>query len=120
MASITKPPTAPTQLHDIKSPSFQKLSRLNLGKSVPYYGVSRVRAVKIAYDGGSGRVGTDQAVYGPDLLKQPVLVSLPDDGKEYERDDDGSHPQGVDWEDQILCDTAPLVGFARMILHSGK
>lgn len=26
----------------------------------------------------------------------------------------------VDWEDQILEDTVPLVGFVRMILHSGK
>ena len=26
----------------------------------------------------------------------------------------------VDWEDLILEDTVPLVGFVRMILHSGK
>lgn len=26
----------------------------------------------------------------------------------------------LDWEDQILEDTVPLVGFVRMILHSGK
>ncbi|XP_042014292.1 uncharacterized protein LOC121762474 [Salvia splendens] len=26
----------------------------------------------------------------------------------------------MDWEDQILEDTVPLVGFVRMILHSGK
>lgn len=26
----------------------------------------------------------------------------------------------VDWEDQILEDTVPLVGFARMVLHSGR
>ncbi|KAF9606367.1 hypothetical protein IFM89_023777 [Coptis chinensis] len=26
----------------------------------------------------------------------------------------------VDWEDQILEDTVPLVGFVRMLLHSGK
>lgn len=26
----------------------------------------------------------------------------------------------VDWEDRILEDTVPLVGFVRMILHSGK
>ncbi|GAA0170683.1 hypothetical protein LIER_24893 [Lithospermum erythrorhizon] len=26
----------------------------------------------------------------------------------------------VDWEDKILEDTVPLVGFVRMILHSGK
>ena len=26
----------------------------------------------------------------------------------------------MDWEDQILQDTVPLVSFVRMILHSGK
>ena len=26
----------------------------------------------------------------------------------------------VDWEDQILEDTVPLAGYARMIIHSGK
>ncbi|KAI3439723.1 uncharacterized protein J3R85_004575 [Psidium guajava] len=26
----------------------------------------------------------------------------------------------VDWEDKILEDTVPLVGFVRMILHSGR
>ncbi|CAL1396060.1 unnamed protein product [Linum trigynum] len=35
---------------------------------------------------------------------------------EEEEDDD----EWVDWEDQILEDTVPLVGFVRMILHSGK
>lgn len=35
---------------------------------------------------------------------------------EYDDDDD----KYVDWEDQILEDTVPLVGFVRMILHSGQ
>lgn len=29
-------------------------------------------------------------------------------------------PEGCNWEDMILEDTVPLVGFVRMILHSGK
>ena len=32
----------------------------------------------------------------------------------------GGEESWVDWEDQILEDTVPLVGFVRMILHSGK
>ncbi|KAL3634210.1 hypothetical protein CASFOL_021264 [Castilleja foliolosa] len=56
---------------------------------------------------------------GADLLRKPV-VSSPSDGE----DDDESEKKGggtwVDWEDQILQDTVPLVGFVRMILHSGK
>ncbi|KAK7410037.1 hypothetical protein VNO78_00513 [Psophocarpus tetragonolobus] len=35
----------------------------------------------------------------------------------FEDDDDD---KWVDWEDQILEDTVPLVGFVRMILHSGQ
>lgn len=32
----------------------------------------------------------------------------------------GPQREWVDWEDLILEDTVPLVGFVRMILHSGK
>lgn len=32
----------------------------------------------------------------------------------------GPGREWVDWEDLILEDTVPLVGFVRMILHSGK
>ena len=32
----------------------------------------------------------------------------------------GPEREWVDWEDLILEDTVPLVGFVRMILHSGK
>ena len=43
---------------------------------------------------------------------------------ESEIEDDGGMDRGgeawVDWEDRILEDTVPLVGFVRMILHSGK
>ncbi|KAK4778769.1 hypothetical protein SAY86_006297 [Trapa natans] len=39
-----------------------------------------------------------------------------EDEAEYEEEED----DGVDWEDKILEETAPLVGFARMILHSGR
>jgi len=42
-------------------------------------------------------------------------------------EEEGVHARGkaperewVDWEDLILEDTVPLVGFVRMILHSGK
>ncbi|GAB4852173.1 hypothetical protein Ancab_016363 [Ancistrocladus abbreviatus] len=45
-------------------------------------------------------------------------------GTAYESSGDGGGGRGrerwIDWEDQILQDTVPLVGFVRMILHSGK
>ncbi|XP_021726657.1 protein DCL, chloroplastic-like [Chenopodium quinoa] len=69
--------------------------------------------------------------YGPDLLRKPV-VSPPSHAENsvenhtenlegensFERVAD--RESWVDWEDQILEDTVPLVGFVRMILHSGK
>lgn len=68
-----------------------------------------------------------QESYGPDLLRKPVISAPPHDensdedlerGSNYERV--GDTKRCVDWEDKILEDTVPLVGFVRMILHSGK
>ncbi|XP_034692445.1 protein DCL homolog, chloroplastic-like [Vitis riparia] len=70
-----------------------------------------VPALKTASDGS-------QEVYGPDLLRKPH-VSAPDDEGDRKRTK-RKGGEWVDWEDQILEDTVPLVGFVRMILHSGK
>lgn len=84
--------------------------------------------VKTGSDGG-GAVGSSQE-RGADLLRKPVAPSPAandeeDLAPEYSDDDGGEKKGGdgdtwVDWEDQILEDTVPLVGFVRMILHSGK
>ncbi|XP_052188423.1 protein DCL, chloroplastic-like [Diospyros lotus] len=62
-----------------------------------------------------------------DLLRKPLVKESVKgrSGVFYEDEDDESGGKGegegwVDWEDQILEDTVPLVGFVRMILHSGK
>ncbi|KAG8654767.1 hypothetical protein MANES_05G174300v8 [Manihot esculenta] len=64
-----------------------------------------------------------------DGLRKPTVPPGKDlDGiSEDEDDGDGKRnykekeeEEWVDWEDQILEDTVPLVGFVRMILHSGK
>ncbi|XP_076921569.1 protein DCL, chloroplastic-like [Bidens hawaiensis] len=63
-----------------------------------------------ASSGGGGSDG--------DLLRKPAV-----EVKEDSDDDDGEKRREdgwIDWEDQILEDTVPLVGFVRMILHSGK
>ncbi|KAF5747044.1 putative DCL protein chloroplast precursor [Tripterygium wilfordii] len=67
---------------------------------------------------------------GSDVLRKPVSrppVKESEIPEEEEEDDLGSKDEEiqeddelVDWEDQILADTVPLVGFVRMILHSGK
>ncbi|KAM0904264.1 hypothetical protein ACQ4PT_018144 [Festuca glaucescens] len=48
-------------------------------------------------------------------LGSPVQDEAPDEGRRR-----GPEREWVDWEDLILEDTVPLVGFVRMILHSGK
>ncbi|KAJ9186745.1 hypothetical protein P3X46_002285 [Hevea brasiliensis] len=66
---------------------------------------------------------------GSDGLRKPIVPPGKDLGgiSEDEDDSDGKRnykekeeEEWVDWEDQILEDTVPLVGFVRMILHSGK
>ncbi|KAH1252470.1 Protein DCL, chloroplastic [Glycine max] len=58
---------------------------------------------------------------GDDLRGKPLLSQGIGKGileeHAFEDDDDD---KWVDWEDQILEDTVPLVGFVRMILHSGQ
>lgn len=64
-------------------------------------------------------------------MSSPVPIADSDGGDEAEREGEGEGKKTkrakakagdawVDWEDQILEDTVPLVGFVRMILHSGK
>lgn len=48
-------------------------------------------------------------------LGSPVEDEPPEEGRRK-----GPEREWVDWEDLILEDTVPLVGFVRMILHSGK
>lgn len=89
---------------------------------------ARLRAVKARSNGG-GAVESSQE-RGADLLRKPVAPSPAasneeESAPEYSDDDESEKKGGdgdtwVDWEDQILEDTVPLVGFVRMILHSGK
>ncbi|KAG5018368.1 hypothetical protein JHK87_014223 [Glycine soja] len=52
---------------------------------------------------------------GGDNLRGKPLVP-----QAFEEEDDDDDNKWVDWEDLILEDTVPLVGFVRMILHSGQ
>ncbi|XP_058097160.1 protein DCL, chloroplastic [Magnolia sinica] len=63
----------------------------------------------------------------PSLLRKPSISSstgfsqISDVDEEPAAGDGGKKDdEWVDWEDQILEETVPLVGFVRMILHSGK
>ncbi|CAI9765848.1 unnamed protein product [Fraxinus pennsylvanica] len=62
---------------------------------------------------GVVRCGEDSQSY--------AFGELANDDSDYETEKkSGDGATWVDWEDQILEDTVPLVGFVRMILHSGK
>uniref|UniRef100_A0A7N0VJS2 DCL protein n=1 Tax=Kalanchoe fedtschenkoi TaxID=63787 RepID=A0A7N0VJS2_KALFE len=126
MASIFR---ASTQLVHF----YRESSSLSLSSTFFHFPCSldyRVRSLRTAPDGA--RVGS-QDVYGQDLLRKPVVTNLGVDGEDESEDEDeeeakvgnsdgggGGSEKWVDWEDQILEETAPLVGFVRMILHSNK
>lgn len=67
---------------------------------------------------------------GDNLLRKPLLsqrkgvLEEQQDGYSYEEEeeeeDTTEEDLWVDWEDQILEDTVPLVAFVRTILHSGQ
>ncbi|KAI3758937.1 hypothetical protein L6452_06510 [Arctium lappa] len=79
----------------------------------------------------SGGGSSQQDYRAADLLRKPVVevkeedaIGSSKDNEDSDYEDDGGKRREedgwVDWEDQILEDTVPLVGFVRMILHSGK
>ncbi|KAL5558843.1 hypothetical protein UlMin_035054 [Ulmus minor] len=128
MASIVKPPP-------LLNPHRYSLSphHCPLTLSFPFFKASsfhvRLCALKTGPDGG-GRIGS-QEVLGPGLLRKPVvaprkeLARIEEEEEESERkgnsfEEEEEEDNGVDWEDKILEDTVPLVGFVRMILHSDK
>ncbi|KAL6215487.1 hypothetical protein ACLB2K_014917 [Fragaria x ananassa] len=107
MASLSKPPLL---VHNHLTASSHALigpATLSFSKTT-----SLLRPRLCALKTGAGRHEAD----GPELLRKPVVKDL--DGNSEE--DEGEDGKWVDWEDKILEDTVPLVGFVRMILHSGK
>ncbi|KAL6954951.1 hypothetical protein U1Q18_005640 [Sarracenia purpurea var. burkii] len=89
-------------------------------------------ALKTRSTGAGIRSSGEDSDTAADLLRKPVISPAVDESSRESSgvsDDDGggggdNEGRGregwVDWEDQILEDTVPLVGFVRMILHSGK
>ncbi|KAL8217693.1 hypothetical protein R6Q57_021066 [Mikania cordata] len=113
--------------------NFQHLCSTNPSiVSFPYRFCSahpwRFGSLKTSSGGGSSQ--QDGTAYGAaDLLRKPVvevkdeaITSSKDEDSGYEDDGEMRREEDgwIDWEDQILEDTVPLVGFVRMILHSSK
>lgn len=122
MASISKPlprvqlPLNPVPLHLLPvSLSFHSFPATTSFPSASF--PRRLCAVRTGPDG-----------YGSELLRRPIVAQEKDLGgvSEEEEESEGKEEyedeeedKWVDWEDRILEDTVPLVGFVRMILHSG-
>ncbi|XP_047323462.1 protein DCL, chloroplastic-like [Impatiens glandulifera] len=64
--------------------------------------------------------GSSNFLRKPALSESVKQVRPGKDVEEYGDKGEEEEEGWVDWEDQILEDTVPLVGFARMVLHSGK
>ncbi|CAK9317152.1 unnamed protein product [Citrullus colocynthis] len=125
MASILKPPPF-VPFHSL-NPNFFNSSPVIL--CFPTHQMTSfhpsTRALKTGPEGGRIRSHEE---YSSDLLRKPVVPpakdlagpSEDDDSSEESENDDEEEEEWVDWEDKILEDTVPLVGFVRMVLHSGK
>ncbi|XVF39931.1 hypothetical protein PTKIN_Ptkin01aG0072200 [Pterospermum kingtungense] len=120
MASILKPPPPSFHSNSILTPISSPVIL-----SSPFHQTTslRVRFRALKTGSGGGRIGSQES-YGSDLLRKPSLSTAKVRGgiSEEEEGSVGKRNIGewVDWEDMILEDTVPLVGFVRMILHSGK
>ncbi|GAU42197.1 hypothetical protein TSUD_305420 [Trifolium subterraneum] len=109
--------------HFFKTPFSFRSSRLIL--SIPFYSTttplfhSRFSSSLKASSSSSSSSEADKSV----LSQGKRIVEEKNYGYDEEEDsaeDDEEEDKWVDWEDQILEDTVPLVGFVRMILHSGQ
>ncbi|XP_027095204.1 protein DCL, chloroplastic [Coffea arabica] len=91
----------------------------------PYNRSQLRRYAAVRTTSSEGR-GSDS--FGAELLRKPVVSpAVVSEGEDSVVEEDDKYRSGgeeveawVDWEDQILQDTVPLVNFVRMILHSGK
>lgn len=75
-----------------------------------------------------GWAGNDRGVHKLELLRKPVTTpsveysgGIESTGKRHYDESEEIYREGrVDWEHKILEETYPLVGLARVILHSGR
>lgn len=110
---------SPISHHLLLSPSSLSFSRCGGLR------LCRCAAVKTGSEGGGIRSDNAELLRKPMISTELETTSESEELVKEESDDevgkkDGDGEGWVDWEDQILEDTVPLVGFVRMILHSGK
>ncbi|KAE8695819.1 Protein DCL [Hibiscus syriacus] len=119
MASILKPPP-----HFHRNSITTSVSSSPVTLSSPFFKTAslqlRFKALRTCSGGGQ----IESQDYGSDFLRKPSIVPAKDSGGILEEAEGSeikrNRSEQIDWEDRILEDTVPLVGFVRMIIHSGK
>ncbi|XP_030454415.1 protein DCL homolog, chloroplastic [Syzygium oleosum] len=134
-------------LRHVRLPRSPVLPRFFSPLAMPPFSLHRaappppVRALWTGSGGGGGRVRSREAL-GSDVVRRPIVSPAKDltgdsvgdeasggaekadlsgrGGEDSEEEVEEEEEEWVDWEDKILEDTVPLVGFVRMILHSGR
>lgn len=120
MASVSRPSPF---MYCQSNPTSLNSSPLVL--SFPFYRTTSLHLRVSALKSDGDNIGSQES-FGSNLLRKPVISpSRKDLGGNSEEDEVGqeeieAEEEMIDWEDKILQDTVPLVGFVRMILHSGK
>jgi hypothetical protein len=107
------------QFHSFKNPFTFRSSRFIL--SIPFY--STTTPLLHSRFSFSLKASSSSEADKPVLSQGKGIVeekSYCYAEEEDSAEDDEEEDKWVDWEDQILEDTVPLVGFVRMILHSGQ
>ncbi|CAN1191958.1 Protein DCL, chloroplastic [Linum perenne] len=115
MGSLSKPPMS---LHSHSNPIRAFPSPVIMSQSLSYSKATTPPTVCCAMKTESE---------GSKVLRKPPLHTPPPPAtptvaneEEEEEDAASEEDKWMDWEDQILKCTGPLIGFVRMILHSGK
>ncbi|CAL5204677.1 unnamed protein product [Lathyrus oleraceus] len=116
MASSLSNLKTPLHFHSFKTPfSFRSSSRFIPSFSYPRLFRSSISSLKAASASSSSDSAADNLLQKPVLSQGRGIVEEESCYDELEQEEE----KWVDWEDQILEDTVPLVRFVRMILHSG-
>ncbi|GLT58564.1 hypothetical protein SLA2020_314470 [Shorea laevis] len=120
MASIFK---SPPYVH--RNCSLISLSSTPVVSSINFRGTTvRVRGRRTGSEGGRIRSQESELLRGASTVGSgESLGEEEEDSEERSRDFNEGEEEGeewIDWEEQILQETVPLIGFVRMILHSDK
>lgn len=114
--------------HSFKNSLSFRSSRLIL--SIPFYFKNKPQLLHSRFSSSLKVASSSSSEAQNNLQGKPVLSqgkggiveqqSSYSYQQEEEEDSTDEEDKWVDWEDQILEDTVPLVGFVRTILHSGQ